>query len=201
MSLLSRSASSRTTPASEVSRSSLATAARFAQHGRGAEDRGERRAQLVRHRADQRLAQQLGLRAHLGVVERARDVEAFERGGGVRQHVVDPLADLVERLRGHAAEIDGDDAEVGVLLRHAPHQPDVAVAVVHRGRGRAARLHLGDGRVQALRQAPSLGLAIAAAAGTEQHDIALDEIGEMLLDREVDLGGRWLPPPSRRENA
>ena len=44
-------------------------------------------------------------------------------------------------LRGihlpHAAEIDGDDAEVGIFLRNATDQPDIAGAIVHGGRKRA----------------------------------------------------------------
>ena len=164
----------------------------FAQHRRGAEDRRQRRAQFMRHRADQRLPQQLGLGTHLRIIERARDVEPLERGRGIRQHVVHPMANLLHRPRRNAAEIDGDDAEVGVLLRNATDQPDVAGAVVHGGRKRAAGADLGDRRMHALRQSLLLRLDRAIAVGdrSEQHHLALDQAREMLLDREIDVGGR-----------
>ncbi len=87
----------------------LSDRGRAAQNRCGAEDRGQRRAQLVRHRADQRLAQELGLRAHLGLVERARHIEPLERGSGVGQRVVDAPANLVDGR--HAAEVDRDHTE------------------------------------------------------------------------------------------
>ena len=130
MSILRRSASSRTTPVKRQQPRILGQRRRVVQDGGGAEDRGERRAQFVRHRADQRFAQQLGLRAHLGLVERARDVEPLQRGGGVGQRVVDALAHVGQRLARDVAEIDGDQAEIGRLRRHAANEPDIALAVV-----------------------------------------------------------------------
>ncbi len=35
-----------------------------------------------------------------------------------------------------------------------------------------------------------LDRALPSAAGAEQHHLALDQVGEMLLDREIDVGGR-----------
>ena len=146
----------------------------------------------MRDRADQRLPQQLGLGPHLRIVERARDIEPLERGRRIRQHVVDAVADLLDRPRRHAAEIDGDDAEVRVFLGDATDQPDIAGAVVHRGRERAARANLGDRRMHALRQPllVRLGIVIAVGDRSEQHHLALDQTRKVLLDREIDVGRR-----------
>ena len=148
----------------------------------------------MRDGTDQRLAQQLGLGTHFRIIERAGDVEPLERGRGIRQHVVNALANLIDRVRRNAPEIDGDDAEIRVLLRHAADQPDVAGAVVHDGRERAARLNLRDRITHALRQCAMLGLGVAIGRGSEQHDLALNEAGQVLFDREIDVGRRRKPP-------
>src|SRR5262249_2949960 len=142
-------------------------------------------------RADQRLAQQLSLGTHSRVVERARDVEPLERSGGVRQYVVDALAHLVDVTWPDAAEVDGDDAEVGIFLRYATREPDVGGAFGQRGRERAAGLNLPNRGMHALRQRALVGLGIAIAAGarSEQPHLALDEARQMLLDREIDVRG------------
>ena len=116
MSLLSRSASLRTSSASALSFFSLVERRRRAQHGGGAEDGGERRAQLVADRFDQRLAQLVGLRAHARLADGVGDVEPFERGGGVGQHGVDAAAQFADAfaVAALAVEIDGDDAELRV---------------------------------------------------------------------------------------
>ena len=144
------------------------------------------------NRADQRLPQQLGLGTHLRIVERARNIEPLERGRGVRQHIVDPVANLLDRPWRHAAEIDRDDAEVGVFLRNATDQPDIAGAIVHGGRKRATGADLGNRRMHALRQSLLLGLdvAIAVGHGAEQHHLALDQARKVLLDREINVGRR-----------
>ena len=145
----------------------------------------------MRHRADQRLPQQLGLGAHPGVIERARDVETFERGSGIGQDLVDALAHFLDCVGRNAAEVDGDDAEVGGLLRDAAHQPDVACGVIDSGRQSMAGLNLGNRRMHARRQRIVLGVFAALAPGprSEQHHVALNEIGKMLLDRAIDIGG------------
>ena len=108
MSLLSRSASSRTTPVSACSRSSAASAGALARMV--AAPRIE--ASGVRNSCDTEpisaSRKQLGLRTHLGFVERARDVEPFQRGRGVGQRVVDAAAHVGQRRAGDVAEIDGD---------------------------------------------------------------------------------------------
>ena len=198
MSLLSRSASSRTTPASDVSRSSLAITGDWLSTVAAPRIEASGVRNSWRDRADQRLAQQLGLGAHLGVVERARDVEPLERGGGIRQQR------RRRRWRTSATASAGTlprsmaiTPKSGVLLRDAAHQPDVAGAVVHRGR-RACEpaLDLRDRRrARARGTASSSGLgSCRGRRPSEQHDLAPDEIGEVLLDREIDFGRRMAPP-------
>src|SRR5262245_24609282 len=189
MSLLRRSASSRTTPVSEVSRSSLPISADLL--STVAAPRME--ASGVRNSCETEpisASRSNSVSEHFCIVERAGDVEALERRSGVRQHVVDPLGDLIDRTRRNAAEVDGKNAEVGVLLRNAANQPDIAGPVVDRGGGHAARLHLRNGGMHALRQRSLLGLGLAIGAGPEEHHLALDETRQMLLDREVDIRGR-----------
>ena len=142
----------------------------------------------MRDRADQRLAQQLSFRTHLGFVQRARDIETLKRRGGVGKHVVDPLADVGGAGLTHLAEIDRDHTEVGRFLRNAADQPGVAAAVADRGRKRRALLDVRDGGADALGQYSVVRLGIVSRAGSDQHHAALDEIGEMLLDRPVDVG-------------
>ena len=171
----------------------------MAQHRRGAQDGGERRAQFVRNRADQRLAQQLGLGAHLGLVERVRDVEPLERGGGIRQHVVDALAHLRDGTSGHVAEIDGDHAEIGRPLRNTADEPDIAGGVGSSGGERRAASNVRDGGTHRFGHRGVIRLGVAAVAfGSEQHHLALHETGEMLLDPAVDVcRGRRCRQPAR----
>src|SRR6516164_8121235 len=190
ISLLRRSASSRTTPASEVSRSSLAITADLL--NTVAAPRIE--ASGVRNSCE---TEPISASRNSSVSERilaslsARAVEPLERSCGIGEHVVDTLAYLVDVTRPDATEIDGDDAEVGVFLRYAAHQPDVAGAVVHRGRERAPGLNLRNRGMHALRQRTLVGFGIAIAAGarSEQHHLALDEACQVLLDREIDVRG------------
>ncbi len=153
------------------------------QDRRGAEDRGKRRAQFVRHRADQRLAQQLALRAHLGFRQRARHIQALQRRHRIGERVVDALAHVGKRLAGDAAEIDGDQAEIGRLRRDPADEPDIAGAVLDGALEPLVMLDPRDGGAHRLRHV----VGGAGVGDAEQHHLALHQIGEMLLDGDKNL--------------
>src|ERR1017187_8768624 len=167
---------------------------RRAQHGGGAEDGGERRAQLVADRADQGLAQLVGLRAHTRLADGVRDAQPFQRRGGVGQHRIDPDAQLVRAFLGFAAEIDRDDAELGTLGRHRADQPDIAAFGGHRHAAvgvAAAGCNFDDLGEHCLRHrdagAPSAAAGSIARTG-EQDDFALHDGGEVVFDRGMNVG-------------
>ena len=121
------------------------------------------------------------------------DAQPFERGGGVGQHGIDADAQFVGAFLRFAAEIDRDNAELGALGRDRAHQPDFAVVGGHLGAGR--RRHGGRGGLDHLGEhllghrdagAPSAAGGGLARAG-EQHDLALHDCGEMILDRGMDV--------------
>ena len=78
MKRLSRSASSWIVRDQFVLRASRRAVAIGFEAGRRAEDRGERRAQIVRDRGQQRRAQPLGLRRQLGAVDILREIDALD---------------------------------------------------------------------------------------------------------------------------
>ncbi len=199
MSLLSRSDSSRTTPGERVEPLVLGDDRRLAQHRGGAQDRGERRAQFVADRTDQRFAQQLGLGAHLGVVDGARDVETLERGGGVGQQIVDPLADLGDgvaparcRDRSRSRRSRDSSATRGAPARccRCDRRPS------SRDWSRPARAAISVRTRSGTAFSSGISSCVAASGGAEQHDLAPDQVGEVILDRR-----RRFPRPSARRRA
>ena len=75
--------------------------------GGHAGDRGERRAQIVRHRRQQRAAQLLGLRAQRGIARGGRELQPADRDAGlVRDRFEERV--LLRRQRGLAFEPDRD---------------------------------------------------------------------------------------------
>jgi hypothetical protein len=154
----------------------------------------------VRDGADQRFAKQLGLRTHFRVVEGARDIEPLECRHSVRKRVVDTLAHAGERLARHAAEIDGDAAEIRSFWRDPANEPDVALAVVDRAFKSLILTDTRDLRTQAFRHA----VGGAGVRRAEQHHLALHEMGQVILDGDEYLGGaggRSKPPGKRIEIA
>ena len=105
--------SSRTTPASEFSRSSLAITGDWVSTVAAPriEDSG------VRSSCD---TEPISASRNCSVSDRilaslsARHVELLERSGGVGEHIVDPVADVGDVVVADVAEIDGDHPEVGV---------------------------------------------------------------------------------------
>ena len=173
MSLLRRSASSWMTLGERVQPLVLGDRRRLREHRRGAENGRQRRTQLVRHRTDQRFAQQFGFGAHLCFVERARDVETLERGGGVRQHLVDAAG---ASRRHHSAGTPPRSMAItpksGVRSRDAAHEPGVAAVVVDRGSENRSALDIGDGGAHLFGHGRvPFGLAVACLRA-EQHDLA-----------------------------
>ena len=151
MSLLSRSASSRTTPASDCRRSSSAIAG--ALRKTVAAPRIE--ASGVRNSCD---TEPISASRRSSVSERI--LASLRARATSRRSSVAAASDSTSSTRwrmsatallGHAAEVDGDHAEVGRSLRDAADQPDVAGAVVDRGRQRRAALDLGDRRAHGAR--------------------------------------------------
>ena len=137
------------------------------------------------------LANEKKLRA---LVHDVRDAQPFQRRGGVGQDRVNANAHLVRAFLRCAAEIDRDDAEFGALGRHGADQPDVAAVGGHRHAaiGDAAAggglHHFGEDllRHHDAGAPPARGGGIARAG--EQHDVALHNGGEMVLDRGMNVG-------------
>ena len=145
-------------------------------------------------RADQRLAQLVGLRAHARLADGMGDAEPFERGGGVGQHRVDADAQFVERSFDSRPRLIAMTPNSGALRRHRAHQPDLAALGRHRHAGRgiaAAGRDLGHFAEHLLRHrdagAPSAAVRCLARAG-EQHDLALHDGGEVVFDRGMNVG-------------
>ena len=92
-----------------------------------------------------------------------------------------------------AAEIDGDDAEFGTLGRNRAHQPDLAAV----GRHRHAARRRGAPEAASTTSASTCSgtatparrpLPVRLARAGKQHDLALHDGGEVVLDRGMDVG-------------
>ncbi len=165
------------------------------QHRRGAEDRRQRRAQLVRHRSDQRFAELLGLGPHARIGDGAREPEPLQRGRRIVDHRHHAGSQIVETV-GLAAEIDRDDAEIRGVDRDRTNQPGAAAAVIDDDSLRAPGVrHLGPpdrlghrlGNVDIIE---ALGFVIQATPRIEQQDLAADECLQMALHGIEDAGRR-----------
>ena len=107
----------------------IAIARRTADYCCCAEDRDQRRAQLVRNRADQGIAQRFGLGADPRIAEGLTKIEVLQRGRRVGQNGVDSLPDGVGHLSRLLAKIDCQDAEIARLSGNGSNEPDATFAV------------------------------------------------------------------------
>ena len=93
------------------------------QDRRRADDGGQGRAQAMRDRAHQRLAQRLRLRAQARLADGVCDPEALEAGSRIGEQGVDARMHGGRDALAGAPHVDGEQTVFRAPGRHRPHQP------------------------------------------------------------------------------
>ena len=159
----------------------------------------------MRDRPDQGVAESLGLCAHAGIGDGAREAELLDRRGGIVQDGFDAGAHLAFGFRRAPAEIDGDHAEVRRLGRDRAYEPEIAEIVFDCRSIGALRLAGEHGE----RGGPHLRGCVVPADPVrrtvhrpprlEQDDFTFDQSRQMLLDGVEDVGrGMHGSEPTRK---
>ena len=98
-----------------------------------AEDRSQRRAQLVRYAADQRVAQDFGLIVDGRLLDRFLGLEVLERQGRFVEQRFDAPRHDFRGLAGAIAQFNGDGAITQDFGSDETHQPGAAAARIAQG--------------------------------------------------------------------
>src|SRR5262249_53914122 len=142
---------------------------------------------------DRPLARRVGLGAHARLAKGVGDTKPLERCGRIRQNCIDANAKLVRTLFRFVPEIDSDDTELGTLRRDSAHQPHFAGSRRHYGArcGFAVTgCDLHDFAKNPLWHCYSGATPAAVcrfARAREQHDVALYDAREVILDCRMNI--------------
>ena len=123
MKRLSRSDSSMMVASSSALACSSSASDRSRERPGRAEDRGERRLEVVRDRGQQRRAQAVGLRRALGAVDVLDQVDALDRQRALVDQRIEQPALVGREQRARLVAVDADDADRAAAGAHRQEQP------------------------------------------------------------------------------
>jgi hypothetical protein len=153
------------------------------QHAATADDGCERRAQLMRDAADQRIAQNLGAIVERRLLDRLLGLEVFERQRRLRKQRFYSSRRGCDRLAAAVAEIDPNGAIAENLRIDDAHQPGAPSARIDDGRG--GRCFARDQRDRLPRHLiRDGGVNVHLVVGRDQHGLVAQRVRHIVLHRE-----------------